>query len=87
MNTINLLVLIPASIFHTFMLLVSCHIATKLWIKAYPLGAQILPREGHSAVLMNAHEMYVFGGISYGHLPFNEVWVYNAGKDEFHVLG
>jgi len=48
------------------------------WIKANPTGLAILPREGHSAAVMMQHEMWIFGGISYSHVPFNDVWVYDA---------
>ncbi len=49
------------------------------WMKANPKGAQvILPREGHSATVVKT-KMYVFGGISYGHTPFNDLWTYDLG--------
>eukprot|EP01006_Ploeotia_vitrea_P012988 TRINITY_DN34174_c0_g1_i1.p1 TRINITY_DN34174_c0_g1~~TRINITY_DN34174_c0_g1_i1.p1 ORF type:complete len:860 (+),score=426.88 TRINITY_DN34174_c0_g1_i1:153-2582(+) len=51
------------------------------WVKANTNGPPILPREGHSAVVFSEDYMWVFGGISYGHIPFNDVWVYDATKN------
>lgn len=52
------------------------------WIEASadgPGGSPILPREGHSAVtLKDELTMLVFGGVSYGFLPFNDLWQYSA---------
>lgn len=52
------------------------------WIEASadgPGGSPILPREGHSAVtLKDGLTMLVFGGVSYGFLPFNDLWSYSA---------
>jgi len=55
------------------------------WHRAAPTGEQILPREGHSAVTIAKTEMWVFGGISYGHIPFNDLWMYDSAKDQWSV--
>lgn len=56
--------------------------AESSWIEASadgPGGSPILPREGHSAVTLNdGLTMLVFGGVSYGFLPFNDLWKYSA---------
>jgi N-acetylneuraminic acid mutarotase len=59
---------------------------TAQWIRGNPVGTQILPREGHSAVVLKSSEMYVFGGISYGQLPFNDLWKYEATKNLWTLL-
>lgn len=52
------------------------------WLEASadgPGGSPILPREGHTAIaLMDGLSMLVFGGVSYGFLPFNDLWKYSA---------
>lgn len=48
------------------------------WTEAHPEGIPILPREGHTAVVVGDGVMMVFGGISYGFEPFNDVWAYSA---------
>ena len=53
------------------------------WTQANPKGDAILPREGHTAVVSKKKKMIVFGGISYGHIPFNDVWSYNTGRARF----
>lgn len=55
------------------------------WTKAVPTGPVILPREGHSATVTgNGQEMmWVFGGISYGHIPFNDLWSYNTRTNQW----
>lgn len=51
---------------------------TAEWIEASP-SLKILPREGHSAdTLATGTEMIVFGGVSYGFIPFNDLWIYSA---------
>jgi len=56
--------------------------AERTWIESSadgPGGSPILPREGHSAIVgSDGLSMYVFGGISYGFLPFNDLWKYSA---------
>jgi len=53
------------------------------WVHAVPNGDKILPREGHSATAMKGEHMVVFGGISYGHIPFNDLWIYDATRNEW----
>jgi len=55
------------------------------WIKAAPIGDNILPREGHSACVAKDTQMWVFGGISYGHIPFNDLWMYDSTRNEWAV--
>jgi len=57
-----------------------CDAVTLAWLATSPTGDQILPREGHSAAVMGSTlaEMWIFGGVSYGHLPFNDLWMYDA---------
>lgn len=51
----------------------------KTWTEAHPSSdIPILPREGHSAVADGGILMWVFGGISYGYEPFNDLWCYDA---------
>eukprot|EP00472_Partenskyella_glossopodia_P010491 CAMPEP_0197523014 /NCGR_PEP_ID=MMETSP1318-20131121/8033_1 /TAXON_ID=552666 /ORGANISM="Partenskyella glossopodia, Strain RCC365" /LENGTH=735 /DNA_ID=CAMNT_0043075567 /DNA_START=147 /DNA_END=2354 /DNA_ORIENTATION=+ len=60
------------------------------WTQSFPKGsveADTLPawREGHSACVMPANakaetQMYMFGGISYQFMPFNDMWIYDAKK-------
>src|SRR5262249_21710628 len=52
--------------------------ADNSWVKAAPTGDNILPREGHSASVVQGSQMWVFGGISYGHVPFNDLWLYDS---------
>lgn len=56
------------------------------WVKAVPQGDPILPREGHSACVFNDRDMVVFGGISYGHLPFNDLWIYGAETNTWELI-
>jgi len=47
------------------------------WTQVFPSGQRPLPREGHcSAAIGNT--VYVFGGISIGYQPFNDLWAYNT---------
>ena len=46
---------------------------------------QPLPREGHSMIMSSEGRMTMFGGISYGYKPFNDVWEY--GVDDATWLG
>lgn len=59
---------------------------TALWTKGEPTGAPILPREGHSAVVMGGKDMYVFGGISYGHVPFNDMFRYDITVNQWAMV-
>lgn len=56
------------------------------WLQSNPKGDAILPREGHSAVVVQKTKMYVFGGISYGHIPFNDVWEYNTAANSWKLV-
>jgi len=56
------------------------------WLRAEPGGERILPREGHSATLMNGNKMFVFGGISYGHIPFNDLWSYDVSGNSWKII-
>jgi hypothetical protein len=58
----------------------------KSWLKANPAGSTILPREGHSAVVMQMQTIWVFGGISYGHMPFNDLWMYDGSKNQWTLV-
>lgn len=59
---------------------------TKAWTKGEPTGAPILPREGHSAVMMGDGGMFVFGGISYGHVPFNDLFKYDVNRNQWLMV-
>jgi len=64
----------------------------KSWVEANPDtkaegAAPILPREGHTAIVgKTGTDMYVFGGVSYGFMPFNDLWVYNAADNVWKRL-
>lgn len=47
------------------------------WAQAFPTGERPLPRQGHCAAHTDTH-MYIFGGISYGYQPFNDLWSYDT---------
>jgi len=64
----------------------------KSWVEANPDtkaegAAPILPREGHTAIVgKTGTDMYIFGGVSYGFMPFNDLWVYNAADNVWKRL-
>lgn len=51
--------------------------ADNTWTQAFASGETPLPRQGHCAVHTDTH-MYIFGGISYGYQPFNDLWSYDV---------
>lgn len=50
---------------------------TSAWAEARPNGTRPLPREGHCSAVIG-DTVYVFGGISIGFQPFNDLWAYNT---------
>lgn len=59
---------------------------TRTWVLKTPSGPPFLPREGHSAVAYDGDKMIVFGGVSYGYEPFNDVWQYDMTLNSWTIL-
>jgi len=55
------------------------------WQRVNPKGALPLPRQGHCAGATFS-SMYIFGGISYGYQPFNDLWEYNVISNQWTEL-
>lgn len=55
------------------------------WLEANPKGTLPLPREGHCAAYTPT-TMLVFGGVSYGYQPFNDVWSYSTVTNTWEEL-
>ncbi len=58
-----------------------------MWLETHPKpnSPRPLPRQGHCAAAVG-NTMYIFGGVSYGYQPFNDLWAYNAATNEWTEL-
>lgn len=55
------------------------------WMPASPGGPLPLPREGHAATASGT-SMWIYGGVSYGYLPFGDIWRYDIGVNAWTLL-